>query len=72
MSSVGTLASIGGGLVMGTALFASLIAENVKCREQWAEIVIPLLAWGAVAGGLGSLVCNVRMIWTTQLKLFTA
>jgi len=52
----GTLASIGGGLIMGITMFASLVVENSKCREEWVDIGIPLLLWGASAGGFGSLV----------------
>lgn len=52
----GTLASITGGLIMGFTMFASLIMENSRCREEWVDITIPLLMWGASAGGFGSLV----------------
>jgi hypothetical protein len=38
-------------------MFTSLVLENSKCRAEWADIVIPLLIWGASAGGFGSLVC---------------
>jgi len=41
---------------MGFAMFASLIVENSRCREEWVDIAIPLLMWGAIAGGFGSLV----------------
>jgi hypothetical protein len=41
---------------MGFAMFASLIVENSRCREEWVDIGIPLLMWGATAGGFGSLV----------------
>ena len=56
MSVGGTLASILGGLIMGATLFACLVVESSKCREGWIDIMIPLLGWGAAAGGLGSLV----------------
>lgn len=56
MSLGGTLASIGGGLIMGLTMFTSLVLENSKCRAEWADIAIPLLIWGASAGGFGSLV----------------
>jgi len=52
----GTLASIGGGLIMGFTMLVSLMVENSKCREEWVGIAITLLIWGAGAGGLGSLV----------------
>jgi uncharacterized protein (TIGR00297 family) len=61
MSLSGTLASIFGGLIMGVTLLASLVVESSKCREGWADIAIPLVVWGAAAGGLGSLVgCLIR------------
>jgi hypothetical protein len=41
---------------MGFTMLVSLMAENSKCREEWVEIAITLLIWGAGAGGLGSLV----------------
>ena len=42
---------------MGFTMFATLVVENSKCREEWVNIVAPLILWGASAGGLGSLVC---------------
>ena len=56
----GTLASIAGGLIMGIAMFVCLVVENSKCREQWYDVVVPLLAWGTVAGGLGSMVIDLE------------
>jgi len=52
----GTLASIGGGTVMGLTLATSLIFENSRCKEQWVDVLVPLVAWGTAAGGLGSMV----------------
>lgn len=60
MSLGGTLASIAGGLIMGITMFVCLIFENSKCREQWFDVVVPLLAWGTAAGGLGSLVIHLE------------
>lgn len=57
MSVVGTLASLGGGLFMGVTLAVSLLVESSACRTQWLSVVLPLIAWGTAAGGLGSLVC---------------
>jgi hypothetical protein len=42
---------------MGFTMFTSLMIENGKCREEWVDVAIPLLVWGASAGGFGSLVC---------------
>jgi len=55
----GTLASIGGGTMMGLTLAMSLILENNRCRDHWVEVLIPLVGWGTVAGGLGSMVDSV-------------
>ncbi|KIM87712.1 hypothetical protein PILCRDRAFT_3476 [Piloderma croceum F 1598] len=55
----GTLASIAGGLIMGFTMFAALIVENSRCREEWVDITIPLLMWGASAGGFGSLLDSI-------------
>ena len=52
----GTLASIGGGTVMGLTFAASLILENSRCTDHWVDVLIPLVAWGTAAGGLGSMV----------------
>ncbi|OJA20971.1 hypothetical protein AZE42_09176 [Rhizopogon vesiculosus] len=51
----GTLASLFGGLSMGTTMFVSLIIENAHCRGSWMTILPPLVFWGAVAGVGGSL-----------------
>jgi uncharacterized protein (TIGR00297 family) len=56
MSLGGTLASLMGGGIVGLAIATSLILENSKCREQWLSILVDLLFWGTIAGGLGSLV----------------
>jgi len=55
MSVTGTLASLGGGLVMGITLAVSLFVESSACRASWQDILLPLAAWGTAAGGLGSL-----------------
>lgn len=55
MSAAGTLASLAGGLIMGLTLAASLLVESSACREQWFNVVVPSMAWGTAAGGLGSL-----------------
>jgi len=51
----GTLASLFGGLSMGTTMFISLIIENTHCRGSWMTILPPLIFWGAVAGVGGSM-----------------
>ena len=56
LSSLGTAASIGGGMAMGWIMWAALSVENAACRDQTGDLFLLLLGWGAVAGGLGSLV----------------
>ncbi|KAI0065206.1 hypothetical protein BV25DRAFT_1822334 [Artomyces pyxidatus] len=55
LSLLGTAASIGGGMAMGWTMWATLSVENAVCREQTGPLLLELLAWGAIAGGLGSL-----------------
>ncbi|KAI9453936.1 integral membrane protein DUF92-domain-containing protein [Russula earlei] len=55
LSLLGTAASIGGGMAMGWTMWAALSVENAACRDQTGDLFLLLLAWGAVAGGLGSL-----------------
>ena len=54
---MGTLSSLGGGLLMGLTIAASLIWQSTACRTQWVDILSSLALWGTLAGGLGSLVC---------------
>ena len=56
LSLVGTAASIGGGMAMGWIMWAALSVESAACRDQTGDLFLLLLGWGAVAGGLGSLV----------------
>lgn len=56
MSVLGTVASLIGGFVMGLTLAITLAIENAACRQSWMTELVPLLFWGAAAGGLGSLV----------------
>ena len=58
LSTMGTLSSLAGGLVMGLTVALSLIWQSTACRAQWMTIVPQLLLWGTFAGGLGSLVCS--------------
>ena len=64
----GTLASIAGGLIMGITMAVCLVVENSKCREQWHEVVVPLLAWGTAAGGLGSMVIDLETNQHTHFR----
>ena len=59
MSVTGTVASLAGGLFMGLTLAASLLVESSACRARWLDVIVPLVAWGTVAGGLGSLVSSM-------------
>lgn len=56
LSALGTAASLAGGFIMGLTLATTLAIENAVCRQNWVTELMPLLAWGAAAGGLGSLV----------------
>lgn len=56
MSVTGTLASLTGGVIMGAAISATLLVESAACRQQWYDVVLPLLGWGAFGGVFGSLV----------------
>ncbi|KAF5374800.1 hypothetical protein D9758_000114 [Tetrapyrgos nigripes] len=55
MSATGTIASICGGAVIGATASITLIAESAKCREDSVSILISMLGFGAIAGGVGSL-----------------
>lgn len=59
MSVVGTLASIAGGTLVGVLMGITLVAENVRCRENWSGVVLSTVMWGASAGFIGSLVGSV-------------
>ncbi|KAI0309149.1 integral membrane protein DUF92-domain-containing protein [Amylostereum chailletii] len=55
LSLVGTAASVGGGMAMGWVMWATLSVENAVCRDMTGEILLQMLALGALAGGAGSL-----------------
>lgn len=59
LSILGTVASLAGGFVMGLTLAITLAIENTACRRDWVTELVPLLLWGTVAGGLGSLVRSI-------------
>jgi uncharacterized membrane protein len=56
LSTVGTIASVGGGTIMGAVMAVCLLWENATCRADWVRLVGECLGWGAVGGGFGSLV----------------
>jgi len=56
MSVMGTIASFAGGFLMGLTLVISLAIENSVCRQNWSTELLPLLVWGTLAGGFGSLI----------------
>jgi len=56
VSMTGTIASLAGGVIMGSTLASSLLIENAGCRSDWINTIFPLVAWGAVAGVIGSLI----------------
>ncbi|KAI0628869.1 integral membrane protein DUF92-domain-containing protein [Trametes polyzona] len=55
LSKTGTMASLLGGLIMGVTIAVSLVVQSPACRSAWTSVVPPLLLWGTLAGGLGSL-----------------
>jgi hypothetical protein len=71
MSLGGTLASLMGGGIVGLAIATSLILENTKCREQWLTILVDLLFWGTIAGGLGSLVSSSAIAIQSQYNIIS-
>ena len=56
ISAGGTIWSIIGGLLVGTAMGATLMAENGGCDRG---TVVGCMVWGAMAGGVGSAVDSV-------------
>ncbi|KAI0363414.1 hypothetical protein BV20DRAFT_958350 [Pilatotrama ljubarskyi] len=59
LSKVGTLASLMGGFIMGGTIAASLLVQSSACRAVWMDVLPPLLLWGTLAGGLGSLLDSI-------------
>ncbi|KAI0093824.1 integral membrane protein DUF92-domain-containing protein [Irpex rosettiformis] len=55
MSTLGTLASAAGGVIIGLTILLSLLVESSRCRAEWFNIASTLVGWGAFAGLLGSL-----------------
>ena len=53
---MGTLSSLAGGTLMGLTLAITLLWQNTACQSEWTNVLFPLLAWGTLAGGFGSLV----------------
>ena len=39
---------------MGLTMWISLLAENVKCRDDWSSLGVELLLWGTFGGAIGS------------------
>jgi uncharacterized membrane protein len=62
LSFMGTAASVGGGMAMGWTMWAALSVENAVCRDQTGDLFLLLLGWGAIAGGLGSLVRTLFLL----------
>ena len=56
MSTMGTLSSLAGGTLMGVTMALTLLWQNTACQAQWTSVLFPLVLWGTLAGGLGSLV----------------
>jgi uncharacterized membrane protein len=56
----GTLASVFGGGLIGAGMGLSLVIENTVCRQSPFSLAGTLVLWGAVAGGVGSLVSPLQ------------
>ena len=56
-------------MAMGWTMWAALSVENAACRDQTGDLFLLLLGWGAVAGGLGSLV-RIRFLRSADLWRF--
>jgi len=55
MSVVGTVVSFLGGATIGLSFAVTLLIQSSACRQNSLSLVGELVAWGFVAGGLGSL-----------------
>ena len=64
MSTLGTLASATGGVVMGLTMLLTLVVESSRCRAEWLSISLTLVGWGAFAGLFGSFVSYIRSLFT--------
>ena len=56
MSVLGTVVSILGGGLIGLTFVIDLLSESSACRETVWDWAPGIIAWGLLAGGLGSLV----------------
>ncbi|KAI0345044.1 hypothetical protein BDW22DRAFT_1353885 [Trametopsis cervina] len=56
MSAFGTIASLCGGVIMGLTMLLSFVIQSSRCRAEWFDIALPLLAWGAFGGLFGSFI----------------
>ncbi|KAH7880536.1 integral membrane protein DUF92-domain-containing protein [Lentinula edodes] len=68
MSVGGTLASVAGGLIIGTTMSTCLILENSRCRADWMSLLPTMIFWGAMAGGTGSLLDSFLGATVQQTK----
>lgn len=60
MSALGTTVSILGGGLIGLTFVTDLLAESSACRASVWEWAPGIIAWGLLAGGLGSLVRSLH------------
>jgi len=65
MSVLGTTVSILGGGFIGLTFVTDLLAESPACRASVWDWAPGIIAWGLLAGGLGSLVRPLRshQVW---------
>jgi uncharacterized membrane protein len=56
VSAWGTFCSVVGGVIMGMAIYSSIMIENAACRQYANDgMLLQLLFWGAFSGGVGSM-----------------
>lgn len=58
MTMLGTVWSVAGGATIGIVMGICLVLENSACLDRY-EVVLGMAAWGAFAGGFGSLVDSI-------------
>ncbi|GJJ14275.1 hypothetical protein Clacol_008539 [Clathrus columnatus] len=55
LSTIGTLVSFLGGVIIGFTVAAVLLIQSVPCRQQAWNVLFELTKWGFIAGGVGSI-----------------
>jgi len=68
MSVVGTVVSFLGGATIGLSFAVTLLIQSSACRQNSLSLVGELVAWGFVAGGLGSLVRGCDILYLSGFE----